>query len=86
MDPDLVCQQLKMQKRIPYYIQSLIKLIHKVSVMIEHDRITMTIPTSIPCGDGFLAHIVKYFNLNYFNKTETNLYHNYMILKLCRHK
>ena len=55
-------------------------------VIIEHDRITMTIPTSIPCGDGFLAHIVKYFNINYFIKTGTKLYHNYTISKLCRHK
>ena len=59
---------------------------YKVLDMIEHDKIAMTIPTSIPCEDGFLAHILKYFNLSYFVKTKTKLYHNYMILKLCRHK
>ena len=56
---------------------------YKVSNIIEHDKIAMTIPTSIPRGDGFLARIVKYFSLNNFIKTETKLYHNYMILKLC---
>ena len=59
---------------------------YKVTDMIEHDNIAMTTPTSIPCEDGFLAPIVKYFNLSYFIKTETKLYHNYMILKLRRCK
>ena len=40
---------------------------------VKHDRTAMTIPTSSPCEDGFLAPIVRYFNLSYFIKTETKL-------------
>ena len=72
-----MCKQLVPELQLNYFLKQPSKLTkcssnrYKVSVMIQHDRITMTIQTSIPCEDGFLARIVKYFNLNYFIKTET---------------